>query len=47
MTAYTPRQLATSWDTFKIYLPKEFPSCQIDLRTQNSNKLKNKSEARK
>ena len=38
MSAYIPRQLATSWDTFKMYLSKGFPSCPIGLRTQNSNK---------
>ena len=38
MSAYIPRQLATSWDTFKIHLSKGFPSCRIGLRTQNSNK---------
>ena len=38
MSAYIPRQLATSWDTFKMYLSKGFPSCRIGLRTQNSNK---------
>ena len=38
MSAYIPRQLAASWDTFKIYLSKGFPSCRIGLRTQNSNK---------
>ena len=38
MSAYIPRQLTASWDTFKMYLSKGFPSCRIGLRTQNSNK---------
>ena len=32
MSVYMPRQLATSWDTFKMYLSKRFPSCRIGLR---------------
>ena len=38
MSAYIPRQLATSWDTFKVYPSEGFHSCQIVLRTHNSNK---------
>ena len=49
MSAYIPRQLATSWDTFKVYLSEGFHSCQIGLRTHNSNKQikKNNNETKK
>lgn len=38
MSAYIPCQLVTSWDIFKMYLSKEFPSCRVGRRTHNDKK---------
>ena len=45
--AYIIRQLIPSWNKFKMYPSKEFPSCRISAPTHNSNKqIKNNNDTR-